>query len=61
MKTLRTTPSEPTGTKPTDYDAVSPADWAEYEFATIEYDYKIHPDAAKRIRGIFRRYINAYV
>jgi len=29
--------------------------WAEYEFATTEYDYRIHPDAAKTIRTMFRR------
>lgn len=28
-------------------------DLAEYEFATIEYDYKVHPDAARRIRLLF--------
>ena len=56
MTTTKTTPSEPTGTQPIDdYKNVTPLEWAEYEFATTEYDYKIHPDAAKTIRSIFRR------
>lgn len=38
-----------------DYDSLSELDWAKYEFATIEYDFKIHPDAAKRIRKLFER------
>lgn len=37
-----------------DYYDATKLDWAEYEFATIEYDYRIHPDAAKRIRQIFK-------
>jgi len=28
---------------------------AEYQFATIEYDYKVHPDAAEAIRRIFKQ------
>ena len=44
--------------KPTDYDDVTPLEWIEYEFATIEYDYKIHPDAAKRIIKLFERLYN---
>jgi len=38
-----------------DYDGVTPLEWAEYEFATIEYDHRISPDAAKAIRAIFKR------
>lgn len=38
-----------------DYESMTPLDWAEYEFATIEYDYKIHPGAARAIREIFKR------
>lgn len=38
-----------------DYDGVTPLEWAEYEFATVEYDYKIHPRAAEAIRAIFKR------
>ncbi len=44
--------------KHTDYDDVTPLEWAEYEFATIEYDYKVHPDAAKSILNIFKRLYN---
>jgi hypothetical protein len=38
-----------------DYDNVTPLEWAEYEFATIEYDYEIHPEAAKAIYEILKR------
>ncbi len=38
-----------------DYKDVTPIEWVEYEFATIEYDYKIHPEAAKRIMALFKR------
>jgi len=41
-----------------DYDACTDLDWAEYEFATIEYDHRLSPDAARAIRAIFKRYIN---
>jgi hypothetical protein len=37
------------------YEDCTPLDWAEYEFATIEYDYMIQPEAARRIREIFKR------
>jgi len=40
-----------------DYEDVTPLEWAEYEFATIEYDYRIHPVAASAIRGIFERLV----
>lgn len=40
---------------PSDYDNVTPLEWAEYEFATIEYDHKISPDAARGIRAIMQR------
>ena len=59
MTTTKITPSEPTGTKPTEYEEASELDWAGYEFATIEYDYKIHPEAAKRIQQLFVRLYNA--
>ncbi len=39
----------------TEYDAMTELDWAEYEFATIEYDYNIHEKAARSIRAIFER------
>ena len=32
---------------------MSSLDWAMYEFATIEYDYRIHPHAARRIEKLF--------
>jgi len=38
-----------------EYEDMTPLDWAEYEFATIEYDYKIHPEAARRIRELLER------
>lgn len=38
-----------------DYDDVTPLEWAKYEFATIEYDYKVHPEAAKRILNLLER------
>ena len=41
-----------------DYDKVTPLEWAEYEFATIAYDYKIHLDAIKSISNIFKRLYN---
>lgn len=41
-----------------EYEDATPLDWAEYEFATIEYDYKVHPNAAKAIREIFKRLAN---
>lgn len=42
-------------TDDSDYEALTGLDWAEYEFATIEYDYNIHPNAANSIRAIFER------
>jgi hypothetical protein len=33
----------------TDYDSVTPWMWFEYEMGTIEYDYKVHPEAVERI------------
>ena len=38
-----------------EYESMTQLDWAEYEFATIEYDYMIHPKAAISIRAIFKR------
>lgn len=38
-----------------EYEDMTALDWAEYEFDTIEYDYKIHPEAAKAIRSLFKR------
>lgn len=38
-----------------DYGAITPLDWARYEFATIEYDHKISPEAARAIDAIFQR------
>lgn len=38
-----------------EYESMTQLDWAEYEFATIEYDYKIPPKAAEAIRTIFKR------
>lgn len=35
-----------------DYDDVTPLEWANYEFATVEYDYKISSEAADRIYRI---------
>lgn len=45
----------PEYTGPSDYDDVTPLEWAEYEFATIVYDYGIPADAATAIRAIFIR------
>ena len=42
-----------------DYANVTELEWAEYEFETIEYDYQIHPKAAKIIRNLFKRLYNA--
>ena len=53
--TNKTSQLEQTGIKHTDYDAVTPLEWAEYEFATIAYDYQIHQKAAIAIREIFKR------
>jgi hypothetical protein len=39
----------------TDYDNVTPLEWAEYEFATIEYDFRIPLKAAQGIREIMKR------
>jgi hypothetical protein len=38
-----------------DYVELTPLDWVKYEFETIEYDYKIHPEAANRIRSLFEQ------
>ena len=38
-----------------DYESVSELDWADYQIATIEYDYRIHPKAAESIRSIFKQ------
>jgi hypothetical protein len=38
-----------------DYKDCSERDWVEYEFGTIEYDFNIHPEAARRIRSLFDR------
>jgi hypothetical protein len=37
-----------------DYEGMTQLDWAMYEFATIRYDFRIHPVAADRIEQIFR-------
>lgn len=41
-----------------EYASCSDLDWAEYQFATIEYDFRIHPEAAKAIRSIFQTYLS---
>ena len=41
-----------------DYDEVTPLEWAEYEFATIEYDAQLTPRTAEAIRAIFKRLAN---
>lgn len=41
-----------------DYKNVTEREWVEYEFSTIEYDYQVHPEAAKRIRLLFDRLYN---
>jgi hypothetical protein len=38
-----------------EYSTMTELDWAEYMFATIEYDYNLHPRAAQSIRAIFRQ------
>lgn len=48
-------PSPKTGSTASEYDEVTPLEWAEYEFATIEYDYRIPERAANAIRAIFKR------
>ena len=35
--------------------------WVRYEFATIQYDYNILADAAKRIDTLFERLYNAKI
>lgn len=42
-----------------EYAGCTELDWAEYEFATIEYDYKVHPDAARRILELFKKLYEA--
>ena len=41
----------------TDYDNITELDWVLYEFATIAYDYKIHPEAVRRINELFERLV----
>ena len=41
--------------KKSEYDDVTEREWVEYEFSTIQYDYQLHPDAARRIQGLFDR------
>lgn len=41
-----------------DYKDVTPLEWAEYEFATIWYDYCIPKPAAEAILDIFKRLAN---
>lgn len=38
-----------------DYGQVTELEWVEYELDTIEYDFKIHPAAIKRIRALMVR------
>ena len=38
-----------------EYESLTELDWFRYEFATLEYDYKIHPDAARSIEKMFER------
>ena len=38
-----------------EYKHITELDCVEYEFSTIEYDFQIHPIAAKRIRELFKR------
>lgn len=46
-----------THTDQDEYANITPLEWAEYEFATIEYDYRIQEEAAARIRGIFKQLV----
>lgn len=41
--------------KMNEYEDVTELGWVEYEFATIECDYRIHPDAARAINRMFKR------
>ncbi len=41
-----------------DYAEVTPLEWAEYEFDTVAYDYKIPEKAAATIRNIMKRLAN---
>ena len=38
-----------------EYRYLTELDAVEYVFSTIEYDFKIHPIAAKQIRELFKR------
>ena len=38
-----------------DYNNMTERDWVDYEFATIEYDYRIPYEAARRIERLFDR------
>ena len=38
-----------------DYANLTPLDWVMYEFATIQYDFNVHPKAAERIISLFER------
>ena len=38
-----------------EYDQLTERDWVDVEFATIAYDYQIHPDAVGRISLLLDR------
>ena len=38
-----------------DYAEATELDWVMYEFSTIAYDFRIHPEAARRIEELFKR------
>ena len=42
-----------------DYDELTELDRVLYEFGTVEYDFKIHPVAARNIREMFERLFNS--
>ena len=38
-----------------DYANTTELDWVMYEFSTIAYDFRIHPEASRRIQELFKR------
>ena len=42
-----------------EYESMTEREWVDLEFATIIYDYRLHPDAVKGIEHLFDRLVNS--
>lgn len=49
----------PDCTSEDEYANLTEYDWVMYEWGTIAYDYRVHPDAQSQIEILFKRLWNA--